>query len=73
MKKQEENNIGVNKKLLEIFSKIENKNYTRFDQLQDFGEAIIEIYVKDSEEKINAKQMIASIRKVAEMLNNRNK
>lgn len=43
--------MEVENKLIEIFTKIANGEYTRFDELEDFATSIIEFSVIDKNEK----------------------
>ena len=58
--------MKVENKLIEIFMKIANGEYTRFDELEDFATFIIELSVIDKNEKENAKLMIKTAREIAE-------
>ena len=58
--------MKVENKLIEIFTKIANGEYTRFDELEDFATSIIELSVIDKNEKENAKLMIKTARETAE-------
>lgn len=58
--------MKVENKLIEIFTKIANGEYTRFDELEDFATSIIELSVIDKNEKENAKLMIKTVREIAE-------
>lgn len=58
--------VKVENKLIEIFTKIANGEYTRFDELEDFATSIIEFSVIDKNEKENAKLMIKTAREIAE-------
>lgn len=58
--------VEVENKLIEIFTKIANGEYTRFDELEDFATSIIELSVIDKNEKENAKLMIKTAREIAE-------
>ena len=58
--------VKVENKLIEIFTKIANGEYTRFDELEDFATSIIELSVIDKNEKENAKLMIKTAREIAE-------
>ncbi len=58
--------MKVENKLIEIFTKIANGEYTRFDELEDFATSIIELSVIDKNEKENAKLMIKTAREIAE-------
>lgn len=65
--------MEVENKLIEIFTKIANGEYTRFDELEDFATSIIEFSVIDKNEKENAKLMIKTAREIAEKnINNNN-
>ncbi len=47
--------MEVENKLIEIFTKIANGEYTRFDELEDFATSIIELSVIDKNEKEKCK------------------
>ena len=47
--------MKVENKLIEIFTKIANGEYTRFDELEDFATSIIELSVIDKNEKRKCK------------------
>lgn len=58
--------MEVENKLIEIFTKIANGEYTKFDELEDFATSISELSVIDKNEKENAKLMIKTAREIAE-------
>lgn len=64
--------MEAEEKLIEILLKISNGMYTRFDGLEDFGIAIIELNIKNSEERKRAKLALSSAREKAERLYNDN-
>lgn len=64
--------MEADKKLIEIFLKSINGKYTKFDQLEDLGEAIIELFVNNLEEKEKAKFILSSVREKAERLHDDN-
>ena len=64
--------MEAEEKLIEILLKISSGMYTRFDGLEDFGTAIIEMNIKNPEERKRAKLALSSAREKAERLNNDN-
>lgn len=58
--------MDANKKLVEMFTKYECGNYTRFDAMEDFAIAVIELGVSNKNEREQAKLMVKMARKAAE-------
>lgn len=53
-------------KIIEILLKIVSGNYTNFDELESLGQAIIEAYISNPNEKMMAKFMLSSAKNEAE-------
>ena len=49
--------MEVENKLIEIFTKIANGEYTRFDEMEDLATSVIELSVTNPVEKEKAKLM----------------
>ncbi len=62
--------MEAEEKLIEILLKISNGMYTGFDELEDFGDAIIELNIRNPEERKIAKLALSSAREKAERLSN---
>lgn len=58
--------MEVENKLIEIFTKIANGEYTRFDEMEDLATYVIELSVTNPVEKEKAKLMIKTAREIAE-------
>lgn len=58
--------MEAQEKFTEMFMKISNGQYTRFDELEDFAISVIELSVTNPVEKENAKLMIKTAREIAE-------
>ncbi len=58
--------MEVENKLIEIFTKIANGEYTRFDEMEDLATSVIELSVTNPVEKEKAKLMIKTAREIAE-------
>lgn len=65
--------MGADEKLVEMFLKYSCGMYTGFDALKDFGDAVIELTVKDPIEKKDAKLMLSTAKEMAEKLNDNEK
>lgn len=58
--------MEVQKKFIEIFMKMSKGEYTRFDEMEDFATAVIELSITNLVEKEKAKLMIKTAREIAE-------
>ncbi len=66
----EKNKIEEKKEIIEMLLKLKNGELTRFDELEILGQFIINICISNPDEKIIAKSMLLSNKKIAEIIAN---